>query len=78
MRLVPNRLSPGRKPPKKSMVGGLVGMKTRPRSGSADIGAHDETSPVRRQASFFQVSWPNSPGRGMTWNFHSGLPVRAS
>ena len=25
-RLVPNRLSPGRKPPKKSMVGGLVGM----------------------------------------------------
>ena len=25
-RLVPNRLSPGRKPPKKSIVGGLVGM----------------------------------------------------
>src|SRR3989442_12021546 len=25
-----------------------------------------------------QVSCPNSPGRGTTWNVHSSLPVRAS
>ena len=42
------------------------------------MGAHDETSPVYCQASFSQVSWPNSPGRGMTWNFHLCSPVRAS
>ena len=35
-------------------------------------------SPDQRQASFSQVSWPNSPGRGMTWNFQSTAPVRAS
>ena len=49
-----------------------------PRSGSAESGAHDDTSPVVRHASFSQVSWPTSPGRGITWNFHMNFPVRAS
>ena len=46
-----------------------------PRSGSAESGAHDDTSPVVRHASFSQVSWPTSPGRGITWNFHMNFPV---
>ena len=50
-----------------------------PRSRSADSGAHDETSPVHCQASFCQVSKPNSlSDRGMTLNFHLCSPVRAS
>ena len=44
--LVANRLSPGWKPPQKSLLGESVGMKTRPRSGSADMGAQEERLPV--------------------------------
>ena len=35
-------------------------------------------SPVHCQASFSQVSCPNSPGPGSTSNFHLNAPVRAS
>ena len=34
-------------------------------------------SPDHCQASFSHVSWPNSPGRGMTWNFQRNSPVLA-
>ena len=47
-------------------------------SGSADRGAQEETSPVHSHASFSQVSWPYSPGFGMTLNFHLKSPVFAS
>ena len=50
-----------------------------PRSKSAESGAHDDTSPVHCQASFSQVSKPNSLSDcGMTLNFHLCSPVLAS
>ena len=48
-----------------------------PSSGSADRGAQAFTFPLHDQASVSQLSFPNSPARGMVWNVHRWSPVLA-
>src|SRR5262245_3427193 len=61
-----------------SLVGLESGKYARPSSSSALIRDHRFVLPVYFQDSFSQVSMPNSPSRGTTWNVHRGLPVRTS
>ena len=49
-----------------------------PSSGSAERGAQAFTFPLQDQASVSQLSFPNSPARGIVWNVHLCSPVLAS
>src|SRR4051812_29627570 len=73
-----NRFAPGRRPPKKSLLGVLTGRYTRPRAASSDIGAHPLVWPVNFHDRSCHVSFPTSPACGIVWNVHTCLPVRAS
>ncbi len=49
-----------------------------PRSSSRVMPAQQLAPPAVFQASGGQVSYPNSPGRGMVWNTQRRSPVRRS
>ena len=77
-RVLAKRLSPSRSRPMNMLTGFAVATYTMPRWSSRLMPCQEATLPVKVQASFGHVSYPNSPGCGTVLNVHRSLPVRAS